>query len=86
MNAIAIRPRAAAALVLASLAGLVAFCWPLLADADWTLERSRNAPVYFAGLLLVVLAWSRRLALAWHLSTTSVRRLCHLVRNLQRQQ
>ena len=56
MNAVAIRPRAAAALVLASLAGLVAFCWPLLADADWTLERSRNAPVYFAGLLLVVLA------------------------------
>ncbi len=56
MSAIVIRPRAAVALVLASCAGLVAFGWPLLADANWTLERSRNAPIYFAGLLLVVLA------------------------------
>lgn len=56
MTAIAVRPRAAIALVLASCAGLVAYSWPLLADADWTLEQSRNAPVYFAGLLLIVLA------------------------------
>ena len=51
-----IRPRAALALVLASLTGLVAFGWPLLADAGWSFERDRNAPIFFAGLLLVVLA------------------------------
>lgn len=56
MMAVAIRPRSALALVLASAAGLVAFCWPLLVGPGMTLERSRNAPVYFAGLLLVVLA------------------------------
>jgi energy-coupling factor transport system substrate-specific component len=55
-GAVALRPRSALALVLASVAGLVAFCWPLLAEASMTVERSRNAPVYFAGLLLVVLA------------------------------
>lgn len=56
LHAVSLRPRATLALALASVAGLVAFCWPLLADASMTLERSRNAPVYFAGLLLVVLA------------------------------
>lgn len=56
MNGIRLRPRAALALVLASLAGAVAFGWPFLAGPDWTLEQSRNAPIYFAGLLLVVLA------------------------------
>lgn len=55
MTAVAFRPRAVAALLLATAAGLLAFCWPLLVDASWTFEQSRNAPVYFGGILLVVL-------------------------------
>ncbi|MDZ7676223.1 MAG: ECF transporter S component [Acidimicrobiales bacterium] len=55
MSAVPVRPRAALAVLLASCAGLVAFGWPLLADADWTLEQSRTAPMNLAGLLLVVL-------------------------------
>ncbi|HUW02351.1 MAG TPA: ECF transporter S component [Acidimicrobiales bacterium] len=55
---IAVRPRTVVALVLASLSGLVAFGWPLLVDASWSFEQGRNAPIYFAGLLLAVLAVS----------------------------
>ena len=54
--AVAVRPRAALALVLASVCGLVAFGWPLLVDEGWRFEQGRNAPISFAGLLLVVLA------------------------------
>lgn len=55
VTAIAIRPRAALALAAATVAGLLAFCWPLLVDASWSLDRSSAAPVYFAGILLLVL-------------------------------
>lgn len=51
-----IRTRSAVAIGLATLAGLVAFCWPLLVDSDWDFETGRNAPIAFAGLLVVVLA------------------------------
>jgi energy-coupling factor transport system substrate-specific component len=53
-GAIAVRPRAAAALVLATVIGLVAFCWPLVVHADAALGHSRDAPFVFCALLLVV--------------------------------
>lgn len=56
MSVIAVRPRAAVALALASAAGLAAFCWPLFLDAGASYDRTRNTPVYLAGILLVVLA------------------------------
>lgn len=53
---IVLRPRTVVALGLATLAGLVAFTWPLLVDDSWTFEQDRNASISFAGLLLAVLA------------------------------
>ncbi len=49
-----VRPRAAFALVLASVGGLLAFCWPLLVDPGAVLE-STSAPLVFALLLPVLL-------------------------------
>jgi energy-coupling factor transport system substrate-specific component len=53
---IAIRPRAMVVLAVASMAGLVACCWPLLVGPDFDLTDGRNAPLYFAFLLPLVLA------------------------------
>ena len=53
--AIALRPRSAVALALASLVGLVAFTWPLLVSAEFSLEQGRDAPLWFAALLVLVL-------------------------------
>lgn len=54
--AVALRPRSTAALALVSLAGLLAFLWPLLASADSSLGRSGDAPLVFALLLPLLLA------------------------------
>jgi energy-coupling factor transport system substrate-specific component len=54
--AVRVRPRAAVALVLASLAGAMAFCWPLLVSTDSALGHSRDAPWVFGLLLVMVLA------------------------------
>lgn len=50
----AIRPRAAACLVLASLVGLMAFTWPLLVEPGAGLARGTDAPLVFAVLLPLV--------------------------------
>jgi energy-coupling factor transport system substrate-specific component len=55
VRAIAVRPRAALALGLASLIGLAAFCWPLLIHADSPLADGRDATLLFALLLPLVL-------------------------------
>jgi energy-coupling factor transport system substrate-specific component len=55
-RAIAVRPRSAIALALASLVGVAAFCWPLLIDETSSLADGRNAPLIFALLLPLVLA------------------------------
>lgn len=54
--ALRVRPRSAAAIVLASIIGLAAFCWPLLASADSAVARRGDAPLLFALLLPVVVA------------------------------
>lgn len=54
VRALRVRPRAALALVLASVGGLLAFCWPLLVDPGAVLE-STSAPLVFALLLPVLL-------------------------------
>lgn len=54
-SAIRLRPRALAALALASLVGLAAVGWPLLIDAGTRTGSLRDAPLLFAVLLLVVL-------------------------------
>ena len=54
--AVALRPRSTAALLLVSVAGLLAFLWPLLASADSQLGRSADAPLVFALLLPLLLA------------------------------
>jgi len=51
-----LRPRSTAALVLTSLVGLIAFGWPLFAEADSTLAHTGDAPLLFAALLLLLLA------------------------------
>ena len=50
----AIGPRAAAALVLASTVGLMAFAWPLLVEPGAELAQGTDAPLVFAVLLLLV--------------------------------
>ncbi|MDR6861831.1 ECF transporter S component [Phycicoccus sp. 3266] len=55
-SAVALRPRSTAALALVSVAGLLAFLWPLLASADSQLGRSGDAPLVFALLLPLLLA------------------------------
>jgi energy-coupling factor transport system substrate-specific component len=52
---VALRPRSAAALALVSVAGLLAFLWPLVASADSHLGRGGDAPLVFALLLPLLL-------------------------------
>jgi energy-coupling factor transport system substrate-specific component len=52
---VALRPRATAAIAVATVLGLAAFCWPLLASAGSPLGEGRNAPLIFALLLVVAL-------------------------------
>ncbi|MFF3325839.1 ECF transporter S component [Streptomyces sp. NPDC002889] len=49
-------PRSIAALVLISAIGVIAFGWPLLADADSGLAHSADAPWLFAALLPLLVA------------------------------
>lgn len=55
-SAIRIRPRSIAALSIASIIGIGAFCWPLIIPADNALGHSREAPWLFCLLLVLVLA------------------------------
>jgi energy-coupling factor transport system substrate-specific component len=55
-RSIAVRPRAAIALALASTVGLAAFGWPLLAGAASPVAGLQDAPLLFALLLPLVLA------------------------------
>ena len=54
--AVRIHPRAVAVLLVASVIGLAAFCWPLLVTGDAALAHRRDAPWIFALLLALVLA------------------------------
>ncbi|MGL4176093.1 MAG: ECF transporter S component [Dermatophilaceae bacterium] len=51
-----LRPRSTAAIALVSLAGVVAFGWPLLADPASGLAHSTDAPLVFALVLPLLLA------------------------------
>jgi len=55
-GAVALRPRSTTALVLVSLAGLLAFLWPLFATAGSRLGQSADAPLVFALLLPLLMA------------------------------
>ncbi|WTY63810.1 ECF transporter S component [Streptomyces sp. NBC_01410] len=55
-RAIRLGPRSIAALVLISGIGVIAFGWPLLADADSGLAHSADAPWLFAALLPLLVA------------------------------
>lgn len=54
--AVALRPRSTVAIALAVVAGLLAFCWPLLVTAESTLAENTAAPLVLGALLPVVLA------------------------------
>ncbi|HET8642575.1 MAG TPA: ECF transporter S component [Pseudonocardiaceae bacterium] len=56
MTSVRIGPRSAIALVVASLIGVAAFCWPLLVSSDAAIAHGRDAPWLFALLLPLVLA------------------------------
>jgi energy-coupling factor transport system substrate-specific component len=56
LRAVALRPRSTAALVLVSLAGLLAFGWPLFATAGSHVGQSADAPLVFALLLPLLMA------------------------------
>ena len=56
MRAIALRPRSTAALVLVSVAGLLAVLWPLFATAGSRLGQHADAPLVFALLLPLLMA------------------------------
>jgi len=56
LRAVALRPRSTAALLLVSVAGVLAFLWPLFASADSRLGHSTDAPLLFALLLPLLLA------------------------------
>lgn len=56
LRAIALRPRATAALALVSVAGLLAFLWPLFATAQTRVGQNADAPLLFALLLPLLLA------------------------------
>lgn len=56
VRAIRLRPRSTAAIVLACVAGLLAFCWPLFVTADSALATNTKAPLILALLLPTVLA------------------------------
>ena len=55
-RAVPLRPRSAAAVALVSLAGLVAFGWPLLVSPDSGLAHTADAPLVFALVLPLLLA------------------------------
>jgi energy-coupling factor transport system substrate-specific component len=55
VRAIPVRRRAAAALVVAGVTGLAAFCWPLLVAPDSPLASRPDAPLLFALVLPLVL-------------------------------
>jgi energy-coupling factor transport system substrate-specific component len=55
-RAIVLRPRSTAAIVIAVVAGMLAFCWPLLISGDSVLARNTSAPLVLGLLLPVVLA------------------------------
>jgi len=55
-SAVPFTPRTALALVLASIVGVLAFCWPLLIDPRRALARGTDAPLVLAVVLLCVLA------------------------------
>lgn len=52
---IRLRSRSALALLVASLAGLAGYCWPLFVNADAAIGHSRDAPWLFAALLPLLL-------------------------------
>jgi energy-coupling factor transport system substrate-specific component len=55
-RAIALRPRSTVALVLVSVAGLLAFLWPLFATTGSRLGQNADAPLVFALLLPLLMA------------------------------
>ncbi|WP_404381800.1 ECF transporter S component [Knoellia locipacati] len=55
-RAIRLRPRSAAAIVAVSLAGVVAFGWPLIVDPGTTFAHSTDAPLLFSLLMPLLLA------------------------------
>ena len=55
-SAVRLRPRSTLALALASLSGVLAFGWPLLASAQSELGEDGMAPLVFAAFLPLVLA------------------------------
>lgn len=55
-TAIALRPRSSIAIAVAAIAGLMAFCWPLLVAKESVLAGNTMAPLILGGLLPVVLA------------------------------
>ena len=55
-RAIRLRPRSAAAIVAVSLAGVVAFGWPLIVDPGTALGHSTDAPLLFSLLMPLLLA------------------------------
>ena len=56
ISVIALRPRSTVALVLVSVAGLLAFGWPLFATSDSRLGQNADAPLLFALLLPLLMA------------------------------
>lgn len=55
LRVVRMRPRSIAAVALVSIAGLMAFCWPLLADAGTPLSEGSSAPLVLALLLPLLL-------------------------------
>lgn len=55
-RAIALRPRSAVAVAVATVAGLMAFCWPLLVRDESVLAENTMAPLILGALMPVVLA------------------------------
>ena len=55
-SAIALRPRSAVALCLAGIAGVAAFCWPLIVSPGSGMAEGTAAPLVLGALLPIVLA------------------------------
>ena len=56
VNAVRLRPRSTAVVALVSVLGVGAFGWPLLVDPGTGLAHGSDAPLVFAGLLVLLLA------------------------------
>ena len=56
VRAVALRPRSTVAVLLVSVAGLLAFCWPLLVDPGAGLAHGTDAPLVLGLLLPLLLA------------------------------